>query len=301
MNILVTGANGQIGRTLRELSKGASDRYIFSDVSQVGDAETLYLDVTNPDALDIVCESEMVDFIVNCASFSDVALAEEDHVMADLVNREGAANVSKTAAARDIPVLHISTAYVFSGESSLPSREELSPSPWGVYGVTKFAGEVAIRASKCRYMILRTGWIYSPFGRNPLTDLLKFCTMHRSVKVPYDRIGTPTSAYTVCRFILDVIASGDLTKFGCAEKGFKGIYNITDEGVASWYDFAQSAISLYGIPVDTLPALWEESQLKEKCPVYSVLDKSAVKKDFGVVLPHWRDSLADCVRIIKES
>ena len=301
MNILVTGANGQIGRTLRELSVGEKDHYIFSDISQVGDFETLYLDITNADALSIVCESEMVDFIVNCASFPDVAAAEDDHVMADFVNREGPANVAKVASSRNIPLIHISTGYVFSGESCLPASEDLSPAPWGVYGVTKFAGEVAIRASGCRYLILRTGWLYSPYGRNPLTDLLKFCSMHRSVKVPYDRVGTPTSTMTLCRFIMDVIRGGDYSKFAAAAKDFRGIYNLTDEGVCSWYDFAQSAISLYGLPVDVVHGLWEESHLKERAPYYSVLDKSKVKKDFSIKLPHWRDSLSDVIKKMKEA
>lgn len=299
MNILVTGANGQIGMTLRKLSEGEKDHYIFSDISQVGSYDTLYLDVTNADALSIVCESEMVDFIINCASTPDVVAAEDDHVMADLVNREGTANVAKIAARCGIPVIHISTGYVFNGESCTPAREDLSPAPWGVFGVTKFAGEVAIRASKCRYMILRTGWLFSPYGRNPLTDLVKFSSMHRSVKVPYDRVGTPTSTFTLCRFILDVIHSGDLSHFGQADRGFTGIYNISDEGVGSWYDFCHSAISLYGLPVEVMPGLWEESHLKERSPLYSVLDKSKIKKDFSLTLPHWRDSLAECVKLMK--
>ena len=301
MNILVTGANGQVGRTLREVTRGSSDRYLFSDVGQVGDFETLYLDVTNMDALDIICESEMVDFIVNCASFPDIAMAEDDHVMADLINREGPANVAKVAARRNIPLIHLSSSFVISGESGLPAREDQSPSPWGVFGVTKFAGEVAVKSSKCRFLILRTGWLYSPYGRNPLTDLLKFCAMHRSVKMPYDRVGTPTSAYTVCRFITDIIGSRDFSRFSSSERGVDGIYNLTDEGIASWYDFAQSAVSLYGLPVNVIPALWDESHLKERAPVYSVLDKALVKKDFGITLPHWRDSLSECIRKIKEA
>ncbi|MBQ2108611.1 MAG: dTDP-4-dehydrorhamnose reductase [Bacteroidales bacterium] len=287
MVILVTGANGQLGTELRNVSKGSGDRYIFSDVSQVPGSDTLFFDITNQGALKIVCESESVDVIVNCAAYTNVEKAEEDPQMADLLNHKAPANLAAVAAETGALLIHISTDYIFNGEKSVPYAEDDAPDPLGVYGVTKLAGEDAIKNSGCRYMIFRTAWLYSPYGKNFIKTILGMLQSGRDLKVVYDQIGSPTYAEDLARLIYGIVSERKLDK--------TGVYHYTDEGAVSWYDVAMAIKEISGAGGSISPCLTVEYPTKASRPHFSLLDKSKVRSTFGIEIPYWKDSLVKCI------
>ncbi len=291
LNILVTGANGQLGRCLRDAAAHSRNRFIFTDVSEIPGLETISLDITDKNTLDIVADSENVDIIVNCAGYTNVDKAEDETHLADLLNHHAAENLAGCARRRKALLIHISTDYVFDGKASVPIPESAQPAPLGVYGATKFAGEQAIVTSACDYLILRTAWLYSPYGRNFVKTMLSLTASHPVVKVVCDQVGTPTYGPDLARFIVDVI---DGRKFGST-----GIFNYTDEGVCSWYDFAYEINALAGHGCKVLPCKSADYPAKADRPHYSVLDKSLVKSAFGVAIPHWTESLKACIRELK--
>ena len=287
MNILVTGANGQLGTALRAVSRASADRWIFTDVIQAPGVETVYLDATDEAAVRIVCESEKIGVIVNCAAYTDVDRAEEDQMTADLLNRQAAACLAGAARASDAFLIHISTDYVFRGDRPVPYTEESEPDPTGVYGATNLAGERAVRDSGCRYMIFRTAWLYSPWGRNFVRKMLDLLAGHPSVRVVCDQVGTPTYAPDLAGLIGRIVAGRDFDR--------PGIYHFTDEGAVSWYDFAMAIRELSGLSdCEVLPCLTPEYPTKARRPAYSVLDKAKVRRTFGCRIPYWRDSLRRC-------
>ncbi len=289
MNILVTGANGQLGTEIRNLSEGMGHRFIFSDVNAVPGRETVYLDITNLEAIRIVCASEAVDVIVNCAAYTDVAKAEDDIGFADLLNHVAPGNLAAVARERGATLIHISTDYVFHGDASVPYREDDEPHPLGVYGSTKLQGEDAVRSSGCKYLIFRTAWLYSPYGKNFVKTMRRLTEEKPLVKCVFDQVGTPTYAADLAAVILKVIADGALDR--------TGIYHYTDEGVISWYDFAQAIARLSGhTACDIRPCHSDEFPSKAARPHYSVLDKTRVKETFGVEIPYWLDSLQECIK-----
>ena len=289
MNILVTGANGQLGTEIRNLSEGMGHRFIFSDVNAVPGRETVYLDITNLEAIRIVCASEAVDVIVNCAAYTDVAKAEDDIGFADLLNHVAPGNLASVARERGATLIHISTDYVFHGDVSVPYREDDEPHPLGVYGSTKLQGEDAVRSSGCKYLIFRTAWLYSPYGKNFVKTMRRLTEEKPLVKCVFDQVGTPTYAADLAAVILKVIADGALDR--------TGIYHYTDEGVISWYDFAQAIARLCGhTACDIRPCHSDEFPSKAARPHYSVLDKTRVKETFGVEIPYWLDSLQECIK-----
>ena len=287
MNILVTGANGQLGTEIRNLAEGMDHHFIFSDVNAVPLRETVYLDITNLDAIRIVCRSESVDVIINCAAYTDVARAEDDIDFAALLNHTAPANLATVARETGATLIHISTDYVFHGDASVPYREDDTPHPLGVYGVTKLQGEDAIRQSGCKYLIFRTAWLYSPYGRNFVKTVRKLTSEQPRMKCVFDQVGSPTYAADLAALILQVIADG---KLDCT-----GTYHYTNEGVISWYDFAQAIASLSGNRCDIEPCHSDEFPSKAARPHYSVLDKTLVKETFGVQIPYWLDSLKKCI------
>ncbi len=297
MNILVTGANGQLGTELRNLAANGKDRWIFSDVSQVPGLETLSLDVSDLDTLRLLSESESVDLFINCASYSDVDKAESDQSLADSINHLAAASLAKVSFERGAFLIHISSDYVFHGDSSVPYKEDDETDPLGVYGVTKLAGERAIENSGCSYLILRTAWLFSPYGHNFVKTILELSAERPNLRVVFDQIGSPTYAADLAKFICDVV---DRRQFIDGR-----IYHITDEGAISWYDFAKAISEIAGgydvlagkarRHCDILPCHSEDYPSAARRPHYSVLDKSLVKRDFGVTLPYWRDSLLKCI------
>lgn len=287
MNILVTGANGQLGTALRAASRGSGDRWIFTDISQLRDIETVSLDITDPEAVRIVCQSERVDLILNCAAYTDVEQAEEDHYGADLLNRQAPGFLAAAAVACGAKMIHISTDYVFRGDRPVPYAEEASPDPTGVYGITKLEGERAILESGCPAMIFRTAWLYSPWGKNFVSKMLKQLTVRPSVRVVYDEVGSPTYAPDLAELLCRIVA----------ERRFEaGVYHYVGAGAVSRYDFARAIRDLAGIETcDVQPCRSAEYPTKARRPAYSVLDTAKVRRVFGGDIPYWRDSLRRCL------
>lgn len=292
MNILVTGANGQLGTEIRNASAGSAHRFIFTDISQMPDVETVYLDITNIDAIRIICASEDIDVIVNCAAYTDVEKAESDISFADLLNHTAAANLAVVACERNAALIHISTDYVFDGEGNVPYRETDSPSPLGAYGITKFAGERSVMNSGCRYLIFRTAWLYSPYGKNFVKTIARLTATNDTVRVVFDQVGSPTCASGLAGLIVKIISDGMLDR--------TGVYHYTDEGVISWYDLAVAVNRLCGHTCRILPCHTGEYPSKARRPKYSVLDKTLVKNTFGITVPYWFDSLAECIGRMKK-
>lgn len=287
MNILVTGANGQLGTEIRNLAAGSEDKFIFTDVNSLPDVETVYLDITNPDAIRIIADSEDIDVIVNCAAYTNVDKAETDFRMADLLNNRAAANLAAVAVERNAVLIHISTDYVFGGEIPVPRKPDDDKKPLGVYGSTKLAGEQSIIDSGCKSIIVRTAWLYSPYGKNFVKTMKKLTGELPEVKVVYDQVGTPTYAADLAGLIVGIISRRQTDK--------TGIYHFTNEGVISWYDFALEISRLCGHGCRITPCLSEEFPSNVQRPHYSVLDKTSVKEVFGIEIPYWKDSLKKCI------
>ena len=291
MNILVTGANGQLGTELRNLSAASKNRYIFTDVNELPGVETLHLDATDLDAVRIVADTEGVDAIINCAAYTNVDGAESDHGLCDLLNRQLPANLAAVAKERKALLVHISTDYVFGGNASVPYKEDSVPDPTGVYGATKLLGENAIQSSGCKYLILRTAWIYSPYGKNFVKTMLRLTAERDSLKVVFDQVGTPTYAEDLARVIVDLVDGGKVLE--------SGIFNYTNEGVTSWYDFARAICQLGGNRCDIQPCHSDEFPSKVHRPHYSVLDKTKIKNTYAIRIPYWLDSLERCVERLR--
>ena len=291
-NILVTGANGQLGCAIRKAAAGSRHHFIYTDVNEVPGQETVYLDICNPDTFDLVADSEDIDVIVNCASYTNVEKAEDESGLAELLNAKAVAGMAATARRRNAVLIHISTDYVFGGDACSPIPEDAEPAPLSVYGATKLAGEKAVRDSACRHIILRTAWLYSRYGKNFVKTMKALTASNPVIKVVADQVGTPTRADDLAGFIVGIIENGQLDN--------TGTYNFTDEGVASWYDLAHEVCTLAGNSCDVQPCSTSEYKTRAARPMYSVLDKSKVKKTFGISLPYWRDSLAECMKELSE-
>lgn len=283
MNILVTGANGQLGNEMRRVSKESSNRYIFTDVAE--------LDITNRDAIRQIVRENAVNVIVNCAAYTNVDRAEDDYATADLLNNKAVANLATAAKEADATLIHISTDYVFKGDKNTPCREDWPTDPLGVYGRTKLAGEQSLLAAGCKYLIFRTAWLYSPFGKNFVKTMRQLTAERDALKVVFDQVGTPTYAGDLAAVIYKIIEEGRLNE--------QGIYHFSNEGVCSWYDFAQEICALSGNSCDIQPCHSDEFPSKVERPHFSVLDKTKVKATFGVTVPYWRDSLGKCIEELK--
>lgn len=290
MNILVTGANGQLGNELRNLAVESRHRFIFTDVNEVPGLETTHLDITDREAVRIVADSEKVDVIVNCAAYTNVDGAEDNKDIARLLNCEAVENLAKVAAGRKAVLIHVSTDYVFPGTACRPLKESDEPSPKSVYGSTKLAGEQAVKNSGCKAVIIRTAWLYSIYGKNFVKTMLKLFESNPEVKVVCDQVGTPTYAGDLAEFILHIIDNG-------LEK--TGTYHFSDEGAISWYDFSCAIKEISGSGVKVIPCSSGQFPAKADRPHYSVLDKSLAKETFGVEIPYWRDSLVKCIKLLK--
>jgi len=287
LNVLVTGGNGQLGCALRKASSGSHHRFIFADIKDLPGTETLLLDVANPAAVELVCESERIDAIINCAAWTDVDGAEGDPEGAALLNRDVPAGLAAVARRRKATLIHISTDYIFSGDACRPIPETASPAPRSVYGATKLAGEKAIADSGCNALIIRSAWLFSEFGRNFVKTILRLTSERDSIKVVCDQVGSPTYAGDLAEFILAALDSGKT-----------GTYNFTDQGAVSWYDFAVAIRDLSGNTCEIIPCLSSEYPQKAERPSYSVLDKSLVQKTFGIKIPHWSESLKKCMKAL---
>ena len=293
MNILVTGANGQLGNEMRIIAAGSSDRYIFTDVNQVEGAETTYLDITDLQAVRDIVAKNNVDAIVNCAAYTNVDKAEEDVALCTLLNSKAPENLAIAMKETDGLLVHISTDYVFGGDPyNTPCTEDKKGTPTGVYGQTKLQGEEAIVATGCKHVIIRTAWLYSEFGKNFCKTMMSLTATKPQLKVVFDQAGTPTYALDLAKAITVV-----LEKFDGSQTG---IYHYSNEGVCSWYDFTKMIAEYNGTTeCDVQPCHSNEFPSPVKRPAYSVLDKTKIKEVFGVKVPYWTESLKQCIANIK--
>ena len=284
-NILVTGADGQLGREMRTLGAASRHRYFFTDVAD--------LDITDANTVRRFVENERIDAIVNCAAYTNVDKAEEEVETADRINREAVRNLAEAAKACDATLFHISTDYVFGGDSyNTPYKEEQQGTPTGVYGYTKFLGEQAIQAVGCNHVIIRTAWLYSEFGKNFCKTMMNLTATKPQLKVVFDQVGTPTYALDLARAIAMVLERFDGSQ--------TGIYHYSNEGVCSWFDFTKMIAEYSGkTECDVQPCHSDEFPSPVKRPSYSVLDKTKIKKVFGVKIPYWTDSLKQCISNLK--
>lgn len=297
MNILVTGANGQLGREMRLTAKESSHHYIFTDVAPAEGLETILLDITDRNAVEQMVSEEQVEAIVNCAAWTDVDACETDSVMAAKAERINAlAPAILAQAMRDVNglLVHISTDYVFGLEPyNTPCNEEQKGTPTGVYGHSKLRGEMVIRNSGVQYLILRTSWLYSEYGRNFCRTMMKLTAEKPQVNVVFDQTGTPTYALDLAQAITTILERESW-------RGNTGIYNYSNEGVCSWYDFAMTIRKMAGHEACQInPCHSSEYPSPVKRPAYSVLDKSKFKQTFHLSIPYWAESLLKCVNNLK--
>lgn len=288
MKILVTGANGQLGSEIRKRAFQFADfKYVFTDIYE--------LDITDWKAVDMLCERESPDFLINCAAYTAVDVAETDDELAELLNTRVPAWLGKVGKQRNCRIIHISTDYVFDGTGCVPYTENDLVNPESVYGKTKLNGEIALLKENAAAIIIRTAWLYSPYGNNFVKTMIRLGLERDELKVVYDQIGSPTYAGDLAQAILTVIS-----KTAGQEVTWKpGIYHYSNEGVCSWYDFAKAIHEVYGITCNVRPVTTDEYPTPAKRPAFSVLNKSKIKRIFDIEIPYWRDSLKTCIEEVK--
>lgn len=293
MNILVTGANGQLGNEMRIVSRQSADRYVFTDVADFPGNDTVHLDITDMEAVREAVSEYDIDIIVNCAAYTNVDKAEADIDACRLLNAKAPENLAVAIREKGGLLIHISTDYVFGGVVyDAPLNEDTPTSPTGVYGLTKLEGEEMIRRSGCRHIIIRTSWLYSEFGRNFVKTMLALTSSKPSLKVVNDQTGTPTYALDLASAIFDIIENRKA-------EDHEGIYHYSNEGVCTWYEFARTIAEYAGNDeCEISPCTSEEYPSPVRRPSYSVLDKTRIKKAFGMSVPHWTDSLKKCLNNI---
>ena len=281
--ILVTGANGQLGNSIRRLAAGYPQyAFVFTDVDT--------LDICDAQAVDAFVKEKQADYIINCAAYTAVDKAEDDEPLCLRINRDAVRNLGEAARMAGARVIHVSTDYVFDGTNHLPYVETDNTCPASVYGRTKLAGERAVMASGCRYLIFRTAWLYSEYGHNFLKTMLRLTSERDTLQVVFDQIGTPTYAGDLALAIFSLIETGRYA-------GNEGVYHFTDEGVCSWYDFAVEIAAAAGHGTcRIIPCHTSEYPTKATRPAYSVLDKTRFKETFQMDIPHWREALIYCMK-----
>lgn len=285
MKILVTGANGQLGMSLRKMADrvGHDASWLFTDVEE--------LDITDAAAIRAMVAGNQIDTIINCAAYTNVDAAEDNETLAEKLNAQAVENLALAMKEVGGLLVHISTDYVFGGEPrNTPCREDLPACPTGAYGRTKLHGEQAILRSGVRYLIIRTSWLYSEYGKNFVKTMLRLTQERPSLKVVFDQVGTPTYAGDLAEAIVKMLERA-------GQAGHDGVFHYSNEGVCSWYDFAKAIAAYAGhTDCDIQPCHSDEFPSKVVRPAYSVLDKTLVKKTFGLSVPYWTDSLKKCLR-----
>ena len=301
MNILVTGANGQLGNEIRIASKGSSDKFVFTDVVEARDesivmlkrlagddvnTETEFLDITDLTDIRLFVKKHAIDTVINCAAYTNVDAAEDNERTAELLNARAPEYLATVMKEENGLLLHISTDYVFGKEPyNTPCKEEQEGTPTGVYGMTKLHGEKAIKKAKCRSIIIRTAWLYSEFGKNFVKTMLNLTATKPQLKVVFDQTGTPTYAGDLAQTILTIL-----------KQPVEGVYHYSNEGVCSWFDFTKMISDYSGhTGCDIQPCHSDEFPSPVKRPAYSVLDKTKVKSTYNISIPYWTDSLKKCV------
>ena len=275
MNVLVTGANGQLGSEIQNNTHRISN-YYFSDADS--------LDITDARAIRAFVQQHAINLIVNCAAYTNVDKAEDDCATAEAINHTAVAHLASVCKEFQLPLIHISTDYVFGGNKNTPYSETDTTQPLGVYGRTKLAGEQAIQNSGIEHLIIRTSWLYSlRFGNNFVKTIQRLSGERPQLKVVADQVGTPTNAADLADFIVQAIENAWY-------RGKREVYHFSNEGVCSWYDFAVAIVAASGNVCEVLPCTSAEFPSKVTRPSYSVLDKTKLKTDFGYRIPYWRDS-----------
>ena len=315
MNILVTGANGQLGNEMRVIARESGDHYLFTDVNEVEGVETLHLDITDLEAVRQMVAEHGVEAIVNCAAYTNVDAAETNEALAEKLNAEAPENLAKAMKEVDGLLIQISTDYVFGKEPyNVPCKEDQQGTPTGVYGMTKLHGEQRIVATGCKHVIIRTAWLYSEFGKNFCKTMLHLMATKPQLKVVFDQVGTPTYALDLAKAIAVIVEDYKEETFHSHLSSFNytksGIYHYSNEGVCSWYDFTKMiqhvavALGTHGAELmaqcDVQPCHSDEFPSPVKRPSYSVLDKTKIKAAFGVAVPYWTDSLRQCIGNLKQ-
>ena len=290
MKVLITGSNGQLGSEIKELASDYENlECIFRDLPE--------LDICDTKALTTCIVDENINAVINCAAYTAVDKAEENPVIAQQVNAKGVLNLVNALKKVDGKLIHISTDYVFDGNHSQPYKETDPVSPKGVYGETKRAGELAVLNSSIDAIVIRTSWLYSAYGNNFVKTMLRLGNFKESIQVVYDQIGTPTYAKDLAKTCLDILSNAGSTNI--SKKG--SLYHYSNEGVASWYDFARAIMEISNIDCNIIPIETKDYPTQAIRPLYSVLDKSKITSDFKVTIPHWRDSLANCLKKINHN
>ena len=300
MNILVTGANGQLGNEMRIIAKNSQDCYVFTDVNEVEGLETIYLDITNLEAVKAIVAEQRIDVIVNCAAYTNVDAAESNETLAEKLNAEAPENLAKAMKEVNGLVVQISTDYVFGKEPyNVPCKEDQQGTPTGVYGMTKLHGEQKIIASGCKHVIIRTAWLYSEFGKNFCKTMMNLTAAKPQLKVVFDQVGTPTYALDLAKAIEVVLK--DYSAVRANNMYAKtGIYHYSNEGVCSWFDFTKMIAEYNGTTsCDVQPCHSNEFPSPVIRPSYSVLDKTKIKETFDVQIPYWTESLKQCISNLK--
>lgn len=290
MNILVTGANGQLGNEMRIVSKVSKDNYIFTDVIEIEGQETTILDITNLDAIRQIVKENVINVIVNCAAYTNVDKAESDQEFCELLNAKAPENLAIAMKEVGGLLVHVSTDYVFGGDPyNTPCKEDQKGTPTGIYGLTKLHGEQNIKNSGVDFLIFRTAWLYSEFGKNFVKTMMNLTATKPQLKVVFDQVGTPTYAYDLAAAIFDILENRKFV-------GNTGIYHYSNEGVTSWYDFTKLIAEIAGnTDCDIQPCHSDEFPSPVRRPAFSVLDKTKLKETFGIKVPYWTDSLKVCM------
>ncbi|WP_226797541.1 dTDP-4-dehydrorhamnose reductase [Aliarcobacter butzleri] len=284
-NVLVTGSNGQVGSEIKELSKNYSYNFFFTTRDDI--------DITNKDNIRNFCQINNINVIINCAAYTAVDRAETDIENADLINRKAVKKLSIVAKELNIKLIHISTDYVFDGKNFKPYCEEYKTNPQGVYGRTKLDGEIEmIKINPKNSIIIRTSWVYSSFGNNFVKTMLRLGREKESLGVIFDQVGTPTYAKDLARTVLNILPKIDNQKVE--------IYNYSNEGVLSWYDFAKEIMRMVKLDCKINPIETFQYPTPAIRPHYSLLNKSKIKTTFNIEIPYWKDSLVECLKIIGE-
>jgi len=297
MNILVTGANGQLGNCLRNASRHSNDNYFFTDVADLdaGGIHISRLDITDAEAVKKMVRENDVNVIVNCAAYTNVDKAETDADFAELLNAAAVRNLADAIKENDGTLIHVSTDYVFGkGPYNVPCREDQKGTPTGVYGLTKLHGEQQIEKSGVKALIFRTAWLYSEYGRNFVKTMLNLTSTKPELKVVFDQAGTPTYAQDLADAIFDIVENRRMD-------GNEGTYHYSNEGVCSWYDFTKMIAEFAGnTGCDIQPCHSDEFPSPVKRPSYSVLDKTKYKDTFNARVPYWTDSLKKCIKNLSQ-
>jgi dTDP-4-dehydrorhamnose reductase len=290
MNILVTGSNGQLGSEIKDLVTNYKDfNFFFRDLPE--------LNICDAEALNTFIFNQNINAVINCAAYTAVDQAEEDVEIAEQVNSIGVLNLVNALKKVNGKLIHISTDYVFDGNSFLPYQELDELNPIGIYGETKRAGELVILNSSIDALVIRTSWLYSAYGNNFVKTMLKLGHERDELEVIFDQVGTPTYASDLAKTCLDILLDKSSENISMNGK----IYHYSNEGVTSWYDFAKAIMELGSIDCKVRPIETKDYPTPAKRPHFSVLNKTKIKKDFNIEIPYWRDSLDKCVEKLKSN